>query len=149
MNHKLSAARRIIRRFSCLVLPPFLALIAVAILVTQFFEISNRQEMLSLTSFVVLLSFSALAFNWSRVGPDLAPPEKLKSIYEAAVDFFVASLLALVSTMFTWLQNAPGNPFLWKIFFVLHWVFLLASIVLLLVALLSLLRVVSHPPDQS
>ncbi len=147
MNPKLSAARQIIRRFSCLVLPPFLALGALTILITQFFEISSRQEVLSLTSFVVLLSFSALAFNWSRVGPDLASPEKLRAIYEAAVDFFIASMLALVSTMFTWLQNSPGTPLMGQILFALHWIFLLASIVLLLVALLALLRVVSHSSD--
>ncbi len=141
---KLSATRRFIRRFSCLTLPPVLALLALAILVIQFIEISSRTEVLSLTSFVVLLSFSALAFNWSRVSADLAPPETLREVYETAVDFFVASLLALASATFAWFQSSPGIPlFLWKILFALHWLFLLGSIVLLLVALLALIRVIA------
>ncbi|CAN5615874.1 hypothetical protein BH09VER1_BH09VER1_22210 [soil metagenome] len=143
MTKKLSATRRLIRRLSCLILPPCLAILAVGILSTQFIEISSRTELLSLTSFVVLLSFSALAFNWSRVSPDMVPPETLKEVYEAAIDFFIASLLALVSTMFSWLQSSGIVPLSAKLLFAFHWIFLLASIALLLVAILALLRIVS------
>lgn len=148
MNSNLSAARRLFRRLSCLALPPILILLGLATIGLQFRELSSRSEILSLSSFVVLLSFSALAFNWSRVSSEFVSAKKLHEVYEAAVDFFVASLLALVSAMFTWLQGTPNlAPLLWKALFGLHWLFLLGSIVLLLVALLALLRVVAKSDE--
>jgi hypothetical protein len=93
-----------IRRVTCVLLPPFLILISFSILAIQFKEISTNSEILSLTSFITLISFSALAFNWCRVSSSLTTEDILKLIYQVGIDLFLASLLALASTFFAWVK---------------------------------------------
>lgn len=70
-----------------------LILISLLLVVTQFSETSSKNEMLSLTSFIVILTFSGLAFNWCRVPPSFASEEILKkSIALASIFFCRASL---------------------------------------------------------
>lgn len=145
-----SGHQKFLRRLAFLLLPPFLILIAVCLLALQFQEIASKNEALSLTSFIVLLSFSALAFNWCRVSPALVPEHTLKVLYTAGVDLFLASLLALVATFFAKVQTvnlpllpAMANP----LFFVLHWIFLLLSLLLFLGAILTILRAAREKSD--
>jgi transposase len=100
-------------------------------LAAQFLKIASKNELLSLTSFVVLLSFSALSFNWCRVSPSYSSEKLLNVICSAGVDSFIASLLALVAAFFAWLQTmnlsilpSIGYPLL----FVLHFSFILLSL---------------------
>ena len=85
---------------ACVLLPPFIILISVSILAMQFKEISTKSEILSLTSFITLIFFSGLAFNWCRVSSSLTSEDVLKLVYQVGIDLFLASLLALVSTFF-------------------------------------------------
>ena len=111
---------------------------------TQFTELGTATEILSLSSFITLLSFSALAFNWCRVSPSLTPEILLASVYQAGIDLFLASLLALVATFFAWLQiNLPGLPAGFQpIVFFLHWIFLFLSLLLFALSMLQLLATV-------
>jgi quinol-cytochrome oxidoreductase complex cytochrome b subunit len=124
---RLNPTRVRIRKLTCFLLGPFLCL-------------------LSLTSFLVLLSFSALAFNWCRVSPSACSESDLVAVYEVGVDLFLSSMLALIATFLAWVQLGQGgipvslNP----VFFALHWFFLLGALVLFLIAVFSLLQVVKR-----
>ena len=120
--HHLNPTRVRIRKLTCLLLGPFLCLTAVVILATQFTELASKNEILSLTSFLVLLSFSALAFNWCRVSTSACSESDLVAVYEVGVDLFLSSMLALIATFLAWVQLGQGgipvslNP----VFFALH-----------------------------
>ncbi|MEI6323113.1 MAG: hypothetical protein WCP60_08440 [bacterium] len=143
MTTPLPTTRRSLRKIALLLLPPFLLLLFLSILATQFAELGTAKELLSLTSFVILLSFSALAFNWCRVPTSFTPETLLIVIYQAGVDFFIASLLALVSTFFAWLQMSPlpQTKLLQILGFWLHWIFLFLSLGLFVFAALDLVRI--------
>ncbi len=149
MVSRLSLLRPILRRTSLLVLPPLLVLISLGLLASQFTELATNNEILSLTSFVVLISFSALAFNWCRVSPTLASEDILRGIYQAGIDLFLASLLALVAAFFAWLQTLPKLyfPKINPVLFSLHWIFFLLSILLFLTAVLSLVQAVQSASE--
>ena len=143
---RLNPTRVRIRKLTCFLLGPFLCLTAVVILATQFTELASKNEILSLTSFLVLLSFSALAFNWCRVSTSACSESDLVAVYEVGVDLFLSSMLALIATFLAWVQLGQGgipvslNP----VFFALHWFFLLGALVLFLIAVFSLLQVVKR-----
>jgi len=138
------AFRRFSRNVACILLPPVLICISLVMLIIQFSELSTKAEILSLSSFIVLLSFSALAFNWCRVSPAFVAQATLASIYNVGVDSFLASLFALVATFFAWLKVTFSTSSSWSylILFALHWLFLLFSILLFLTSLLHLLKAV-------
>jgi hypothetical protein len=146
MYHKIKRTRGALRRLSCFLLPPFLILTAVVVLLTQFTELASRNEILSLTSFLVILTFSSLAFNWCRVSTDSCPEEDLVAVYDCGVDLFLSSMMALIAAFFSWLQlGGAGLPaFLNPLLFALHWFFLLVALVLFAIAVFHLLDVVSR-----
>lgn len=125
----------------CGVIALALILISVLLVATQFSEASSKNEMLSLTSFVVILTFSGLAFNWCRVPPHFASEEILKKIYRTGIHLFLSSLLALVASFFTWFQTSPemNSPWMPKACLLLHWIFISLAIVFFLIAILRLL----------
>jgi len=146
MSPYILAASLILRRTSFILLPVFLTVVFISLLLTQFTELATRSEILSLSSFVTLLSFSALAFNWCRVSSSIVSESLLNLVYQAGVDLFLASLLALVATFFAWLQINPARiPSSFQTgLFLFHWGFLFLSLLLFLVSMLSLLHVASH-----
>ena len=129
---------------SCAVLAVALILISVLLVATQFSEASSKNEMLSLTSFVVILTFSGLAFNWCRVPPNFASEEILKKIYRTGIHLFLSSLLALVALFFTWFQASPemNSPWMSKACLLLHWIFISLAIAFFLIAMLRLLAAI-------
>jgi len=143
--------RSLLRRASFLLLPPLLILISLGLLATQFTEVATNKEILTLTTFAVLLSFSALAFNWSRINTAFISEDILKGVYQAGIDLFLASLLALIAASFAWLQSLPKLPWpalkLWL--FALHWSFLLLSTLLFLTAILALIQSVKSADKES
>jgi len=142
-------ARSWLRRASYLLLPPILVGLSVLVLVAQFSELGAKGEILPLSSFVVLLSFSALAFNWSRVAPSLASEATLKQIYRIGVDLLLASLLALVATFFAWLGDRAAIPAaLYLPIFILHWIFLFICVLLFLLAALSLVKIAKSIEEE-
>lgn len=153
--HRLNPARIRIRKVTCFLLGPFICLTAGVLLISQFSELASRNEILSLTSFLVLLSFSALAFNWCRVSTSACSENNLVAVYEVGVDLFLSSMMALLATFFSWLPlGASGIPAtLNPVLFILHLMFLMGALVLFLIAVFALLRVVrwghgmesSHP----
>lgn len=118
-----------------------LILISALLVVTQFSETSSKNEMLSLTSFIVILTFSGLAFNWCRVPPSFASEAILQKIYRTGIHLFLSSLLALVASFFTWFQSTPEmtSPWMPKACLLLHWIFISLAIVFFLIAMLRLL----------
>lgn len=128
----------------CGVIALALILISVLLVATQFSEASSKNEMLSLTSFVVILTFSGLAFNWCRVPPSFASEEILKKIYRTGIHLFLSSLLALVASFFTWFQTSPemNTPWISKTCLLLHWIFISLAIVFFLIAMLRLLAAI-------
>jgi hypothetical protein len=86
----------------------FLIVISIVIISTQFTEFSSRNENLSLASFLVILSFSGVAFQWAGVTAGFASPKVLKKVYQTGVDLFLDSILALIAAFFAWLQSSPG-----------------------------------------
>ena len=146
MSPYILAASLILRRTSFILLPVFLTVVFISLLLTQFTELATRSEILSLSSFVTLLSFSARAFNWCRVSSSIVSESLLNLVYQAGVDLFLASLLALVATFFAWLQINPARiPSSFQTgLFLFHWGFLFLSLLLFLVSMLSLLHVASH-----
>ena len=127
-----------------LLIPYFFILILLILLGTQFTELGTSNEILSLTSFVTLLTLSSLAFNWSRVSTSFTSEVLLQAIYRSGIDLFVASLLALIATFFAWLLTKPGLiiPFsrtVLIVLFCLHWIFLALSLLLFLLSLFQLL----------
>ncbi len=146
----LSLFRRIIRGAACALLPTALVLVSATILAVQFRELAQQKEILSLSSFVILLSFSALAFNWCRISPTLATEATLRVVYQGGIDLFLASMLALVSAFFAWLQmQASVASWIDVAFFLLHWVFLLLSVLLFLAAAFSLIRTARRARSES
>lgn len=146
----MSIIRSLIRSISLKILPIFLVLIFVAMLASQFVELGTAKELLSLTSFVVLISFSALAFNWCRVSTSFTKEEILHRVYKIGVDFFIASLLALISTFFAWVQMnpLPLTNSLQTLAFWLHWIFLTLSLGLFVLSALDLLKISKQITDR-
>jgi len=149
MSDTISAFRKLLRRIAGLLLPPLLVLISLVLLGVQFRELGTQNEILSLSSFIVLLSFSALAFNWCRVTPSMSPEPILRAVYQAGVDLFLASLLALVAAFFAWLQTIASLGIPAVVLFIIHWLFLLLSVLLFLAATLSLVRAAKNVPSES
>ena len=143
MTALISIFRKLLRRTSFILLPLFLVVTLVVFLSTQFTELTTKSEILSLSSFTTLLTFSAIAFNWCRVSPSLVPESLLKMVYQAGIDLFLASLLALIATFFAWLQLNPSGPapLFQSILFILHWLFLCLSLLLFTIAMFHLLHV--------
>jgi hypothetical protein len=139
INHLLGL-QILLRRITFFLLPPFLIVISLSILAAQFTEFATKSEILSLSSFVVLLSFSALAFNWCRVSPALTSEKILKLVYQSGIDLFLASLLALIASFFSWLKTNPSFLSLYPGLFVLHWLFLTLAIFLFLIAILAIIK---------
>ena len=133
-----------LRRITCVLLPSVLILIVLSLLAAQLTELTTKNEILSLSSFIVLLSFSALAFNWCRVSPSFASEKLLRLVYQAGIDLFLASLLALVATFFAWLKTTSSlvPSSLYPVLFVLHWLFIAISAFIFLLAILSILKAV-------
>lgn len=133
-----------LRRITCVLLPSVLILIVLSLLAAQLTELTTKNEILSLSSFIVLLSFSALAFNWCRVSPSFASEKLLQLVYQAGIDLFLASLLALVATFFAWLKTTSSlvPSSLYPVLFVLHWLFIAISAFVFLFAILSILKAV-------
>lgn len=121
-----------------------LILISVLLVASQFSEASSKNEMLSLTSFVVILTFSGLAFNWCRVPLSFASEEILKKIYRTGIHLFLSSQLALVASFFTWFQTSPemNTPWMSKACLLLHWIFISLAIAFFLIAMLRLLAAI-------
>jgi len=142
MMHLIPRCRSLVRGVSLLLLPPLLVLVCGGMLVAQYFELFGNQEVLPLTSFVVLLSFAGLALSWCRVRADFTPEETLRRVYLASIDLFVSSLMALVSTAFSWVLTTQTSlpPALFYSATVLHWISLLLALLLFLVAILTLLQ---------
>jgi len=145
MSFSLSLVHKPLRWLSLLLIPYFFILILVVLLCMQFTELGTSNEILSFSSFITLLSLSALAFNWSRVSTSFTSDLLLETIYRAGIDLFIASLLALIATFFAWLLTKPGViiPFSSTtqiLLFTLHWVFLAPSLLLFLLALFQLLE---------
>ncbi|MDX2226050.1 MAG: hypothetical protein SFY92_02975 [Verrucomicrobiae bacterium] len=69
----LPTLRTLVLRISFTVLPPMLMLVVTVLLLAQFAELSNQTEVLPLSSFVILLSLSALGFNWCGFPRSLPP----------------------------------------------------------------------------
>jgi glucose uptake protein GlcU len=128
----------------CGVIALALILISVLLVATQFSEVSSRNEMLSLTSFIVILTFSGIAFNWCRVPPNFASEEILKKVYRTGIHLFLSSLLALVASFFTWFQTTPemNTPWMAKTCLLLHWIFISLAVIFFLISMLRLLVVI-------
>ena len=143
MTSLFAILRKLLRRTTFILLPLFLIVTLVAFLSTQLTELTTRSEILSLSSFITLLTFSAIAFNWCRVSPCLVPESLLSMVYQAGIDLFLGSLLALIATFFAWLQfNSSGlAPLFQPILFALHWLFLCLSLLLFIIAMFHLLHV--------
>ena len=141
-NVTIMPLRSRIRHISLTILPTSLLIVLTAILALQFIEVGRASEILSLSSFVILISFSALALNWCRAPGSLTQENQLREIYHAGIDCFIASILALLSTFFTWIRFTPlfQGSILSLILFLLHWIFLLLAIGLFALSLLQLLR---------
>ena len=146
MLHLTNQLRLQIRRITCFLLPPFLCMTALVLLITQFTELASKNEILSLTSFLVILSFSALAFNWCRLSTNTCSEADLDAVYEVGVDLFLSSMMALIAAFFAWLQlGMTGIPLsLNPVFFTMHWFFLLFALLLFLIAIIHLLEVVKR-----
>lgn len=134
---------RRIRAFSLALLPSAIGLLALSVLVAQFKELGTNQEILPLSSFVVLISLSALAFNWCRVSSSFAPENLLKTVYRAGIDLFLASLLALVTTAVAFVITlVPTLPAWTQVaLFTLHWLFLFLALFLFVVSAWSLVSI--------
>ena len=137
----LDTTKRLILRASYILLGPALSLLAIVLLVAQFLEMTGSREILPLTSFIVLLSFSALAFNWCRTSSTFSSEATLERVFRSAVELFIASLLALVSVALgfmkegiSWIPAALALPI-----FIIHWIFLALALLLFLLSIFTLL----------
>lgn len=141
MPNPFSRLPRLLLVLVCGLIAMTLILISALLVVTQFSETSSKNEMLSLTSFIVILTFSGLAFNWCRVPPSFASEAILKKIYRTGIHLFLSSLLALVASFFTWFQTSQemNSPWMPKACLLLHWIFISLAIVFFLIAMLRLL----------
>lgn len=126
------------------------ALVPAGILVgaAQFSEASGNKETLSLASFVVILAFSALAFNWCRVPEAFAPGAALQQVYRAGVQLFLSSLQALLSAFFAWIQTASQTTAPWAggACFSLHLLFLALALGFFLAAMFRILLAILKSP---
>jgi hypothetical protein len=130
-----------LRALVCAIVAVFLVIISLVIILTQFTEVSAKNENLSLASFLVILTFSGVAFQWAGVTAGFASPKVLKKVYQTGVDLFLDSLLALIAAFFAWLQSTPGMlaPWLGMVCLVIHWVFLSLAVIFFLISTLCLL----------
>ncbi|MCC9604528.1 hypothetical protein LOC68_27575 [Blastopirellula sp. JC732] len=160
-----SHLQRLLRLIACVVAPTFLFLVAVIVLAWQFTEFSSRQEILSLTSFLVIMSLSALAFNWSRATHTFASEATRRRIYFAGIDLFLASMLALIASCFAWLQSTPApailrefipidfqagaQQYILSLWFWTHWIFLLLALLMTLGAIMSIVLAIQWPNEAS
>lgn len=119
----------------------FMVIIALVIVLTQFTEVSAKNENLSLASFLVILTFSGVAFQWAGVTASFASPKVLKKVYQTGVDLFLDSLLALIAAFFAWLQSTPEAlpPWLAMTCIIIHWIFLSLAVIFFLISTLCLL----------
>ena len=144
MNHERNQLQKLLRIVALWLLPPLLVLIAISFLAAQLTEFATQKEVLSLSSFIAILSFSGLAFNWCRVSTTLTSEATLKAVYQVGIDLFLASLLALAATFFAWVQ-ATANilpPTFLPLLIGLHLFFLFTALVFFLASILCLLRVI-------
>ena len=130
-----------LRALVCVIVAVFLVIISLVIIFTQFTEASAKNENLSLASFLVILTFSGVAFQWAGVTASFASPKVLKKVYQTGVDLFLDSLLALIAAFFAWLQSTPGMlaPWLGTVCLVIHWLFLSLAVIFFLISTLCLL----------
>jgi len=135
-----------LRALVCAIVGVFLIIISLVIILTQFTELSAKNENLSLASFLVILSFSGVAFQWAGVTASFASPKVLKKVYQTGVDLFLDSLLALIAAFFAWLQSTPGMlaPWLATTCLVVHWIFLSLAVVFFLISTLCLLQAIKE-----
>lgn len=130
-----------LRKVVSLVVAIFLVVISIVVIATQFTEFATKSENLSLASFLVILSFSGVAFQWAGVTAGFASPKVLKKVYQTGVDLFLDSLLALIAAFFAWLQSTPSMlaPWLATACIVIHWIFLSLAVIFFLISTLCLL----------
>lgn len=135
-----------LRALVCAIAAVFLVIISLVIIFTQFTEVSAKNENLSLASFLVILTFSGVAFQWAGVTAGFASPKVLKKVYQTGVDLFLDSLLALIAAFFAWLQSTPGMlaPWLGTVCLVIHWLFLSLAVVFFLISMLCLLAAIKE-----
>jgi len=116
-------------------------LLAIVMIVIQAREGAGGREILPLAAVVTMLSLSGLAFNWCRVPTTLASAALLKRVYKAAVDLFVAAMLALVSLASTFALQAQNDlgDLVSGIALVVHWLFFLPALLLFVIAMCSLI----------
>ena len=133
-----------LRRVVSALVAVFLVVISIVIVATQFTEFSVKNENLSLASFIVILSFSGVAFQWAGVTARFADPKVLKRVYQTGVDLFLDSILALIAAFFAWLQSTPGMvpPWLGTLCLIIHWLFLSLAVVFFLISTLCLLAAI-------
>jgi hypothetical protein len=131
------------RRFTGLLIPPSLMLVVLLMLMEQFTEIQDRNELLTATVVVALVSLSALAFSWARCLPENLLKIYGETIHGAGVDLFIASLPALISAFLIWIKLPPTLEYTVTtlLVFSLQWFFLLIALVYSLLALMRLLKV--------
>ncbi|MCX6961275.1 MAG: hypothetical protein NTZ08_02320 [Verrucomicrobia bacterium] len=146
MPNPLPQLHQRLRALVCAIVGVFLIIISLVIILTQFTELSAKNENLSLASFLVILSFSGVAFQWSTVTSGFASPKVLKKIYQTGVDLFLDSLLALIAAFFAWLQSTPGMlaPWLGTVCLVIHWLFLSLAVIFFLISTLCLLLAIKE-----
>ncbi len=140
----LTTLHKFLQTVSYLLLPPVICLLAAGMVAGQILELGGNQELLPLTSFIVLISLSALAFNWCRVPAAFSSETKLKIIYRAGIDLFMASLLALIAAVFAFLPTIKQFSLTGALRIAalsLHWVFFLLALLLFVAAMLAILGV--------
>ena len=76
-SHPKRWSARLLRRITLLLVPPVLLLMFVTEMLVQFVELQNRNEVVSTSIVIALLSMSALSFGWNRSLADLGDREKL------------------------------------------------------------------------
>jgi len=123
------------------VVAPAIVALTIAVLWLQMTELDGNKEVLPLSSFVLLISLSALGFNWCRTNAKYSSEAALDCACRSAISLFVAGLLALISAGLTFIQqNAGGLPdAMQTAILALHWLFLALALMLSLVAILSML----------
>jgi hypothetical protein len=146
MPNPFSHLHQKLRALVCAIVAVFLVIISLVIILTQFTEVSAKNENLSLASFLVILTFSGVAFQWAGVTAGFASPKVLKKVYQTGVDLFLDSLLALIAAFFAWLQSTPGMlaPWLGTVCLLIHWLFLSLAVIFFLISTLCLLLAIKE-----
>jgi len=137
-----------LRRISLFFIPPFLILLLIIAIAIHFGEMRTSTEIFSFSSFVTMISFSGLAFNWCRVSPSFTSEPLLSSIYQIGIDLFLASLNALIATFFVWLKinlTLLSGTLNWALFG-LHFIFLVASLAMFAISLIQLVLTIRKIP---